>query len=345
MKEVSSQFSVSVVILNWNGKEFLRECLESLKKQNVSDNEIIVVDNGSTDGSVSWLKECCPEVIIIENRENLGFAKGNNSGFKVAKGKFILVLNNDTVLEVKFIEELLKVAESEERIGMVAPKILNYNNHHMIDSAGIKIYLDGMSRGRRRGEKDYGKFEMPEEILLPSACSALYKREMIEEVGGFDEDFFSYCEDTDFGLHARLLGWKAMFAPKALVYHRYSSTAGRYSPLKAYLVERNHIWVAIKNFPFILLMFLPIFTLCRYILSVLGVIFKRGAVGKFCSEKKGKRELLGILFKANFDAIRKISLFLSKRRKIRMSRKIKDRDFLCLIKKHYLSVFELVFRE
>ena len=221
---------VSVVIVNWNGLRFLDGCLSSLFNQSYQDFEVIMIDNGSADGSVEFVKSNFPRTVIIENKENLGFSAANNQGIKVARGKYIATQNNDTVADKNWLSNLVNLAESSEsRVGMWAPKILSIKEPSKIDSVGgLIIYKDGIARGRGRGKEDKGQFDKVEEILFPSACSALYRKDMLDEVGYFDEDFFAYGEDTDLGLRGRLAGWKAFSAPNAIVYHHYSGSTGRY---------------------------------------------------------------------------------------------------------------------
>ena len=278
LKEQKMISLASVIVLNLNGKKFLEICLESLERQTYKNFEVILVDNGSSDDSVDFVKKKYPDVKIIKNKKNLGFAEANNQGFEISKGEYIVVLNNDTRVEKYWLENLVKGAEKDEKIGMVASKILLMNSQKEIDSVGVNLCLDGMSRQRGRCEVDKGQYNKSEEVLFPSACAALYKRKMIEEVGFFDEDFFAYCEDSDLGLRGRLAGWKAVLAPGAVVHHHYSGTAGKYSSFKVYLVERNHTWFCMKNFPAELLLLFPFFTFYRFFLQFVSVLIKKGSI-------------------------------------------------------------------
>lgn len=334
----------SIIILNYNGKKYLRDCLEAVLNQNYQNKEIILVDNGSGDGSVEFIRENFPVVKLIANKRNLGFAQGNNQGLALAGGEYIIALNNDTVVDQNWLSGLIADVQKDQRIGLVASKIFSAANPKEIDSAGVNVCLDGMARGRGRLELDTGQYEKIEEILLPSACAALYRREMLEEVGFFDEDFFAYCEDTDLGLRARLAGWRAVLAPKAKVWHRYSATSGQYSPLKAFLVERNHLWVVLKNFPLRLVLLFPVFTFYRLCLQVLAILTGRGAAGEFLKQisfgRAGK-----IFLRAYGEALKKLPKFIKKRRTIQRNRKISTKEFLTLLKKHRLSFKELVFKK
>lgn len=337
---------VSVIVINYNGKEFLKDCLESIYGQTYHNFELIVVDNGSTDGSVQFIKEKFPDTILIENKENLGFAVANNQGIEISRGKYVALLNNDTVVDRDWLKNLVTAAESSsENTGMWAGKILSLENPNIIDSVGgLIISNDGIAKGRGRLERDIGQYDREEEVFIPSACAALYRKRMFDEVGLFDEDFFAYCEDTDLGLRARLAGWKTISAPKAVVYHHYSGTTGKYTSIKAYLVERNHIWLAIKNFPLSKLLFLPLYTFWRYLMQVYGIFRKKGAGGRFLEDFSGSR-LLIILFKALWGATKGMPVILKKRRYIQKKKIVTDKEINNLFKRYGITIKDLVFKD
>ncbi|MCX5914111.1 MAG: glycosyltransferase family 2 protein [Deltaproteobacteria bacterium] len=211
----------SVIIVNWNGKDYPKDCLESLRFQAFSAFEVVLVDNGSTDGSVEWIQENFPGwVRVLRNARNEGFSGGNNRGIRAALGKYIVLLNNDAQADSLCLEELVKVAEENPRAGMLACKIYPQGGPKIIDNVGHLIYRDGLNRGRGRLEVDRGQYEKIEEVFFPSGCAALYRREMLEEVGLFDEDFFAYWDDTELGFKGRLAGWRCLYVPKAVVHHR-----------------------------------------------------------------------------------------------------------------------------
>lgn len=331
---------VSVIVLNWNGKRFLEDCLISLEKQSYSNFEVIFVDNGSTDSSVDFIKKKFPWVKLIENKENLGFAAGNNKGIKISSGKYIVTLNNDTKTDRKWLESLVNVAESSNNIGMCASKVLLLKRPNVIDSVGINIYPDGMSKQRGYLEIDTGQYDKIEEILLPSACAALYRKEMLDQIGLFDESFFAYCEDTDLGLRGKLKGWKAVLAPSAIMYHLYSGTAGRYSPLKAYFVERNHFWVALKIFPLRLLLMLPLFTLLRLVVQTYNVFAYSGKTDAQ-GEKICKHRIFLAILKAHVSAICGLPAVFKKRRIVWAKKKISNSQIYDWFKRFRLSVKSL----
>jgi GT2 family glycosyltransferase len=254
----------SVIVLNWNGEALIAECVDSLLTQTYLRLEILVVDNASTDRSVSLIRERYGEkVCLIVNPANLGFAAGNNVGIAASRGAYVLLVNNDAVADPGWVEALVREAEADPRVGMCASKILTYDDPRVIDSAGLLLSRDGLGRGRGRLQRDVGAFDTPEDALLPSGCAALYRRAMLDEIGLFDEAFFMYCEDLDLGLRGRLAGWRCRFVPDAVVRHRYSASGGRYSLRKVFLVERNRVWVMVKSFPVLALALSPIWTIGR----------------------------------------------------------------------------------
>lgn len=333
---------VSIIVLNWNGKRFLKDCFESIKKQTYLNIETIFVDNNSTDDSVFFVKTNFPNIIIIENKENLGFAEGNNVGIIKANGKYVFILNNDTRINEDCIEKLVEAIEKDKQIGMLAPKILSIKNKNLIDSIGLNIYPDGLARGSKRNEIDNGQDSKSENIFFPSGCAGFYRKEMLDKIGYFDKVFFAYCEDTDLGLRGRLAGWKACSVPNAVVYHWYSGTVGEYSETKAFLVERNHFFVAIKNFPISLLLLLPFYTLVRYFSIIYGIFTKKGPASKF---KPAKLKLIIILIKAYISLLLHLPYLLSERKKIQKQKKISNKEFLRLIKKYRLKISQITLLE
>lgn len=331
--------NISVVIVNWNGKHFLGPCLDAVFSQSFEGLEVIVVDNGSIDGSVEFIKDNYKEVVIVELAENIGFAGGNNRGFEVATGEYMLTLNNDTELKSGFFDSLISTVKlSSPEVGMWAPKILSMDDRSTIDSVGgLLIYPDGLCRGRGRMEVDSGQYDTLDEILMPSACCGLYRKEMLDIIGYFDEDFFAYCEDSDLGLRARLSGWTAESVSKAVVYHHYSGTAGKYSTFKAYLVERNRIWLVLKNFTILALFLSFFYTIKRYTYQAYSVLTKQGAASQLASNVS-VFTLIFILVKAYAVAFIYSPLLLIKRCKVLKNKKTNLKD-ICL--KNTINVKDL----
>jgi GT2 family glycosyltransferase len=290
---------ISVVVLNFNGKRYLEDCLSALAAQTCMDFEVIVVDNGSSDGSVEYLKTRRPWVRVIENERNLGFAEGTNAGIRQAKGEYILTLNNDTHVERDFLECLRRPMDSDHSVGMCACKMLFPDGR--INSAGICISRSGAAWDRGMFEPDNGQYEIQEEAFGPCAGAALYRKEMLDEIGLFDEDFFLYMEDVDLAFRGRLAGWRCIYVPQAKVYHHHAGTAGFGSDLSIYYGNRNTIWYVIKEFPSVLLASSLPFIIGRN-LAVIPYYFLRG---------QGR-----IILKSKFDAVVGIPRMLKKRHKI-----------------------------
>lgn len=263
---------VSVILVNHNGKALLADCLGALNAQTFRDFEVIFVDNGSTDGSIAAAESLLPGLKVISLQRNTGFATGNNVGIRAASGRYIVLLNNDTQADREFLAEMVAAIEADAQAGAVAPKILNYFQRDRIDSVGgIVLTRDAIGAGRGRGEADRGQYDGLGGALCPSGCAALYRREALDETGLFDDDFFAYCEDADLGLRLVWAGWTTVAAPRAIVYHKYSATTSSYSPLKLRLVERNHYYVALRNYPLWMLALMPFWTFCRYGVMALAV--------------------------------------------------------------------------
>jgi GT2 family glycosyltransferase len=336
---------VSVVIVNWNGKHLLGECLDSLLAQQVNGLEIIVVDNGSQDGSVAYVQESYQVVKVVALPDNRGFAGGNNAGLRIASGKYIALLNNDTRVHPEWLASLLKDAESgPARTGMWACKILSYDDPAVIDNVGLLLYPDGLGRGKGRLETDHGQYDQREEALFPSGCAGLYRKEVLDEIGMFDEEFFAYADDVDLGLRARLAGWGCVYVPAARVYHKYSSSSSAHSPFKAFLVERNRIWVLLKYYPVEMIVISPFVTLARLVVHLYGALRGRGASGKF-SEQHSVLDAVVILFKAWYSALMSLPNIRKQRRDFSLLIRIRRRELYRLFCKFRISAREVALKE
>ena len=238
---------ISIVIVNFNGLRYLGPCLSSLGIQSYEPCEIILVDNGSLDGSAGYVRTHFPGVILVETGINRGFAGGTNAGIKEAHGEFILTLNNDTIADTKFLENIVKPMIADSRIGMCASKMLFPDGR--INSTGICISRSGAAWDRGIFEADTGQYEDESEVFGPCAGAALYRRAMLDEIGLFDEDFFLYMEDVDLAFRARRAGWLCRYIPAAQVIHIHGGTSGINSEISVYYGNRNLLWYVIKNFP------------------------------------------------------------------------------------------------
>jgi GT2 family glycosyltransferase len=338
---------VSVIVVNWNGIAFLPDCLASLEKQTWPHLEFIIVDNGSKDASAELIRQWSqrvPNAQAIFLTRNTGFCEANNVGFAKARGEWIALLNNDASVEPNWIEELVRCGDGAAKIGMLGSKILFVEPEGVIDKTGHLIYWDGQNRGRGTMETDTGQYERDEEILWPDACAALYHRKVFEETGGFDESFFAFGDDADLGMRARLLGWKAWYVPKAVVHHRHSATAGVYSPLKIMLVERNRLLLAIKNFPLLLLISNPFWSIRRFAWHAYAALKGRGASGHFVAAQGWWRPLY-IFGWAYLSVARNLPSALKKRWKIRKTKRLSNQEEMDLLRRFQIDVRQLTLRD
>lgn len=337
---------VSVVVVNWNGKHLLGECLDSLLAQrDVKDVELILVDNGSHDGSLEFVQERYRDVRVISLQKNVGFAGGNNAGILAATGRYVALLNNDTKADPFWLSNFTRAAEADaDSVGMWAGKILSYNNTGIIDNVGLLLYPDGLGRGKGRLEKDNGQYDRPGEAFFPSGCAGLYRREMLDEIGLFDEDFFAYADDVDIGLRARLAGWGCTYVPSAIVFHKYSASSSAYSPFKAFLVERNRIWVLLKYFPLELIVISPCFTFLRLLAHLYGALTGQGASGRF-SEQNSVFQALAILLKAWAAAVTVFPSIMKQRRIAAGLRRIRRPALYRLLCEYRLSTREIALKD
>lgn len=295
---------VSVIIVNYNGKGLIAGCLKALEGQSFKDFKIVVVDNGSLDGSLyeiqKFVKESpiAPLVQLIPLGRNVGFAAGNLKGLSYTEGEYIALLNNDTEPDKRWLEELVMAMDSDHRVGICASKLIVYGTD-LIDSAGdgFSTFLKGFKRGE--GEKTI-LYDKREYIFGACAGAALYRQKMIEEVGFLDEDFFLIHEDTDLNFRAHLYGWKVLYVPTALVYHKVRSSIGQMSPQAVYYTLRNSELVRIKNIPLsFFLRYLPEF------------IF--GMATEFLYFALKHRHPI-LYFKAKLDVVKMLPVMLKKRK-------------------------------
>jgi len=238
---------VAIIILNWNGLKDTIECLESVKKIDYLNFEIIVVDNGSTDGSPEKIKEMFPDITLIRNKENLGYASGNNVGIRYAlknNAEYILMLNNDTVVDKNILSIFVETIRKEENVGSLGGKVFYYKKKNYIHSAGgivnnIKGMLYGFNRGE--GEIDYGQYEKIVSVDYIMGCALFFALSTIEKVGLFNEQFFLYCEDTDFGLRIKKAGLHNLYVPYVKIWHKVSASTGWKHPSIYYYDFRSRL--------------------------------------------------------------------------------------------------------
>ncbi|MBL8227703.1 MAG: glycosyltransferase family 2 protein [Bryobacterales bacterium] len=326
--------SVTVVIPTLQAGSLLEDCIWSVMRQTRSDFRIVVVDN-SGQGLVRQMKDLPPSVEIIENPENQGYGGAINQAWRATDTPFVAALNDDTVVCPEWLGELLAAMDTDARIGMCASQV-RLAGQGVLDSAGMLLSSDGSSkqRGHRRPPSE---FETPGPALLPSGSAAIYRRTMLEELGGFDDTFFLYCEETDLGLRAIWAGWKCVYAPGAIVDHCYSATSGRVSPLKAYFVERNRIFVLLKNFPGTMLWRAPFAAVERYFWHLVSLLTGSGAAHGFREGGNSPWELVFIVLRAHASLLKHGFRLLRQRRAIRKSARIQPEEFCKIAAQHFIS--------
>ena len=244
--------TVSVVVLTWNGRALLDVALGSLEHQSLVPLEVIVVDNGSTDGTPEHLDERWPQVQMVALPTNVGFAAGVNRGLERARGEFIALINNDIELHPEYLRELAAGLEHDPSAASAASKMLRFDDHSVIDATGDTLRWSGIALQRGQGELDAGQYDRPERVFSACAGAALYRRSAFEELGMFDEDFFVYLEDVDWGFRAQLAGHGCAYVPTAIAYHVGSATTrpgGKPNPFFYALPRRNSVWMVLKNYP------------------------------------------------------------------------------------------------
>ncbi|GIW08886.1 MAG: glycosyl transferase [Dehalococcoidia bacterium] len=238
----------SVVIVTWNGREWLERCLPAVEAQRGVRFETIVVDNGSIDGTAELIDRCFRSVRLIRNRDNRGFAPANNQGIAAARGQYVATLNNDAIPEPDWLAALVDACEADNNLAMAASRMVRLDDPTVFDSAGIAPDRFGFAWNLRAGEK-VPEREAPREVFGACAGAALYRRGMLEDVGLFDERFGSYYEDVDLAWRSQLRGWPGRYIPSAVVRHAHSATGNRLPSAKRFLLARNRLLTVVKNMP------------------------------------------------------------------------------------------------
>jgi GT2 family glycosyltransferase len=238
---------VTVVIPSWNGAHHLPACLESLQRQTYPQVEVIVADNGSTDGSLDLLARDYPKVRVLALGQNLGFTGACNAGMQAARGDLVILLNNDTEADPRWLEEVVAAFQRHPEAGIVASKMLLFDQRDTFHTAGDFYRMDGVPGNRGVWQKDTGQYDTEEYVFSACGGSAAYRKAMLEEVGLLDEDFFYSCEDLDLAWRAQLAGWRCIYAPRAIVYHKLSTTGGGVTA--SFHDGRNFIYLLVKDYP------------------------------------------------------------------------------------------------
>ncbi|MDL2122001.1 MAG: glycosyltransferase family 2 protein [Deltaproteobacteria bacterium] len=296
----------SVIIVNWNGMKFLPECLESLRQQAYRHFSIILVDNGSNDGSIDFVIRNYPEVKTIALPKNVGFSVANNIAIKTVHTEYVALLNNDAVAHPLWLQRLMGALEEHPEAGFAASKMLFYDNPRIIDRTGDGYTRAGTGLLRGRGEpaRSYNKQEL---IFGACAGAVLYRTRMLRDTGLFDEDFFLLYEDVDLSFRAQLQGYKCIYVPDAVVYHKASASIGYDSAISVYYSHRNLEWVYIQNMPAGLILK----TIFPHIIYDIAAFF-------FFTARGRNKDFI----KAKWDALKGIKKALKKRKQIQKNRTV-----------------------
>ncbi len=314
---------ISIIIPHWNGIDVLSECLESLKKSTYKDKEIIVVDNASSDGSQEWIKENHPDIILIENDQNYGYAGGCNRGVYTAKGDWLLFLNNDTIHEPDWLELLAKSVEGKDDVAAIQPKIINYYERKLFDYAGgagghIDLFCYPFAKGRifLEQEEDGGQYDTADDIFWASGTAFMVRKDVFEQAGRFDETFFAHQEEIDLCWRLQLMGKRIVFEPKAVVYHKNAVSLPMHSYRKYYLNHRNSFFMLLTNYNLPLtLYFLPVRLMLEFVAIAYAIV-------------KWDLRHFGAVFNSLFWLLTHPLNIIKKRHLVRKVRMINDREIL-----------------
>ena len=315
---------ITVVIPHYNGIDILRDCLYSLYKNSFTDFITLVIDNGSVDGSQDFVKKEFPQVQLIENEENLGYAGGCNQGIEISETPYILLLNNDTVMPDNFLSEMLRAIEKDNKIAMVQPKILSIQNKDHFDYSGaaggeLDIFGYPFARGRifDEVEQDHKQYDSTDEnCFWTSGCALLLRKSVVDEIGNLDEDFFAHQEEIDLNWRAQLAGFRNIVTTKTYIYHYSGYTLRGDNQKKMYLNHRNNLIMMIKNYslPYLILIF-PLRILLELMTIIVDFVFWKG--------KRAKAALKSLI-----NLARNLFQILKKRKKIQKLRKVSDNKII-----------------
>ncbi|WP_070968010.1 glycosyltransferase family 2 protein [Vibrio sonorensis] len=310
--------TVSVIIVNWNSGELLLECLSRLSKQTYKANEIILVDNNSSDSSISLIPESLlGNIKLCKLETNLGFAAANNLAIKNCNSHYVALLNPDAFPKENWLEELLIAANENPTVGSFGSKQICYPDSTKLDGVGDVYHASGIAWRAYHGKENSVENQYHRYIFSPCAGAALYNRLAFLEAGGFDEDFFCYMEDVDLGFRLQLLKYDSLFVDSAVVYHVGGGTSGgKHSDFSVYYGHRNLVWVYLKNMPHILLLV----TLPLHLLMTCVAFVKFLLLGQ-----------ANIFLRAKIDALKEIGKTLKKRKLVQATKRRKTKEILKLI--------------
>ena len=316
--------TASVIAINWNGLEHLDICLSSLCAQTFQDREIILVDNGSTDGSTAWVEARFPEVRVARLEENRGVAAGMNLGIAQARGRFIAIVNNDIEADPKWLDESIRALKEHPEAGFTATRIRRFDERDRLDTTGDLYFREGFPAKRGWLHVDGPDFDEPGWVFGASAAAAVYRRELFDVAGNFDEEFQTLVEDLDLSFRAQLQGFKCRYVPTAILYHKIAATRGvRFAQgLSELLVHRNLWLLRIKNLPGALwLRYLPGMLMAEAAVLLRALVTRR----------------FGVMMRARLQVLQRLKRTLTKRRDIQARRMISTRELDAIIARHWFD--------
>jgi GT2 family glycosyltransferase len=329
---------ITVAVPTLLGGNLLASCLDSLNSQTFRDFEVVVINNGRAELTPPPASYTFPWRILSPG-SNVGFGAAVNLAIRASSSPYVAILNDDTEPAANWLLSLASELDGDPRVGMWASRI-QLRGSSALDSAGMVICFDGSSKQRGHCQPA-SSFCHSQDVLFPSGCAALYRRIMLDEIGLFDEDYFLYCEDTDLGLRARWAGWTCRYVSEAVVEHRYSGTSGAYSAMKAGFVERNRLWVALKNFPGVLLPGVPFVAVSRYFWQLRASRGSTGAAAEFIRSGNSLFAAAAILLRAHRDTFLRLPSLLKKRAQARKMRRIGSAEFIRLMYRHRIAARQL----
>lgn len=309
---------ISTIIVNWNGKHLLDECLGAVRGQTFRDFETIVVDNGSSDGSADYVQTHYPEVKLVALPENRGFTGGNIAGYEVATGDLIVLLNNDTEAHPGWLEHIYKASLVFPDAGSFASKMLYFDQRERIENCGFELSAAGTTEDVGRGKLDGAAWSTFRSVFGACGGAVAYRRPMLQDVGFFDPDFFMIYEDVDLSFRAQLRGYSCVYCPQAMVYHRYRSTIKTRPVLQVFYSQRNIELVYLKDMPLaVILRALP-----------QRLLYEAGAAIYFVLQGRGSAFLL-----AKLDVLRCLPSILRKRAQVQQRRTVTNAELRTIMRR------------
>jgi N-acetylglucosaminyl-diphospho-decaprenol L-rhamnosyltransferase len=311
---------VSVIIPVWNGVEYLSMALSSLEKQTTRDFDVWVVDNGSTDGTVAYLEGDWPDVNVLALPENMGFATAGNRGVEASEGEHVAFVNDDMEFEPDWIERLAEELDRDPSLGIVTSKVLFHDDRSVIYQAGHEYYGYGWCATRGANETDDGQYEERLPTVAGTGAGSMWRRTAFEAVGGFDEEFFMYCEDVDLGLRVMLAGYRGLYVPKPVAYHVGGGKTGKTPEMPRRNFYRNQLVTQVKNIP------MPI--LLRSLPKTILFLHQQ-----YRSERNGGTPRVAV--DAYVEFVRRLPRTLRQRRQVLRNRRISTDEFRALLRSDY----------